>query len=67
MYANLADASQINVPVHDATVLWNDTEREVLVLATGQRPLIGTALLSEQELVVQFTEGGIVTIDELYG
>jgi hypothetical protein len=27
--------------------------------------LIGTALLDEQELVIQFTEGGVVTIDEL--
>ncbi|MCY7279247.1 MAG: clan AA aspartic protease, partial [Phormidesmis sp. CAN_BIN44] len=25
----------------------------------------GTALLDEQELVIQFTEGGVVTIDEL--
>jgi predicted aspartyl protease len=40
-------------------------EREVLVIATGRRPLLGTALLDEQELVIQFTEGGLVTIDEL--
>jgi hypothetical protein len=26
---------------------------------------IGTALLDEQELVIQFIEGGLVTIDEL--
>ncbi len=28
--------------------------------------MLGTALLDEQELVIQFTEGGLVTIDELY-
>jgi hypothetical protein len=46
-------------------ILWNGVEREVRVLATGRRPLIGTALLDQQELVIQFTKGGLVTIDEL--
>lgn len=46
-------------------VLWDGIERDVLVIATGRRPLLGTALLDEQELVIQFTEGGLVTIDEL--
>jgi hypothetical protein len=27
--------------------------------------LVGTALLDDRELVIQFTEGGLVTIDEL--
>ena len=53
------------LPVHEAIVLWDGEEREVLVIATGRRPLLGTALLDEQELVIQFTEGGLVTIDEL--
>jgi hypothetical protein len=51
--------------VHEALILWNDAERRVHVLATGNRPLIGTALLDGCELVVQFTEGGLVTVDEL--
>jgi predicted aspartyl protease len=51
--------------VHEAIILWNGEEREIRVLATGRRPLLGTALLEEHELVVQFTEGGLVTIDEL--
>lgn len=33
--------------------------------ATGRRPLLGTALLKEHELVVQFAEGGLVTIEQL--
>lgn len=61
----LADNSRVRLPVHDAVILWNGEEREVSVLATGRRPLLGTALLEEHELVIQFTEGGIVTIDEL--
>jgi clan AA aspartic protease len=65
MPVNLADNSQVILPVYEAMILWNGEEREVRVMATGRRPLLGTALLDEHELVVQFTEGGLVTIDEL--
>lgn len=64
--ANLADNSEVLLPIYEATVIWDDEEREVLVIATGRRPLIGTALLDEQELVIQFTESGLVTIEGLY-
>lgn len=63
--ANLADNSSVVLPVHQATIFWDGAEREVRVFATGRRPLIGTSLLDEQELVIQFTEGGLVTIDDL--
>ncbi|NJP11541.1 MAG: hypothetical protein HC866_20420 [Leptolyngbyaceae cyanobacterium RU_5_1] len=53
------------LPVHQATIFWDGVERDVRVFATGRRPLIGTALLNEQELVIQFTEGGLVMIEEL--
>lgn len=63
--ANLADNSDVLLPVHEAVVIWNGAEREVHVIATGRRPLLGTGILEDQELVIQFTEGGLVTIDEL--
>ncbi len=63
--ANLADNSEVLLAVHEALVLWDGEEREILVIATGRRPLLGTALLEEQELVIQFTEGGLVTIKVL--
>lgn len=63
--ANLADNSQVVLLVHKAIILWDGEERETRVFSTGRRPLAGTALLNEQELVIQFTEGGLVTIDEL--
>ena len=63
--ANLADNSEVLLPVHEAIVLWGGEEREVLIIATGRRPLLGTALLDEQELIIQFTEGGLVTIETL--
>jgi clan AA aspartic protease len=64
-FANLADNTEVSLPLHEATVLWDGLERDVLIVATGRRPLLGTALLDEQELVIQFTDGGLVTIDEL--
>jgi clan AA aspartic protease len=65
MRVNLADNSRVILPLHKAIILWNGEERETRVFATGRRPLVGTALLDEHELVIQFTEGGLVTIDEL--
>ncbi len=62
---NLADNSSVFLAVHQATIFWHGMEQDVRVLATGRRPLIGTALLNEQERVIQFTEGGLVTIEEL--
>ena len=61
--ANLADDSDIHVDVHVATILWNGREREIAVLALGQRPLVGTALLAEHHLAVDFADGGAVLID----
>ena len=37
----------------------------VEVLATGRRPLLGTLLLKERDVCIQFTDGGLVTIDAL--
>lgn len=63
--ANLADNSQIALPVHVATIVWNGQPRQVRILATGKRPLLGTALLDGCELVAQFADGGLLTIDPL--
>jgi clan AA aspartic protease len=65
LLVNLADNSEVTLAVHQATIFWDGIERDIRVFATGRRPLIGTALLNKQELVIQFTEGGLVTIDEL--
>lgn len=60
--ANLADDSGVPVKVHIATILWHGEEREVGVLAMGKRPLLGTALLAECDLTVEFTDSGSVVI-----
>ena len=51
--------------VHTAVILWNGVERQVSVLATGRRPLLGTALLDNQELRVRFREGDLVSVEDL--
>jgi clan AA aspartic protease len=61
--ASLADDSTIFVNVHVATIIWDGDERAVEVLATGARPLLGTLLLDGYELIVQFAEGGAVTVE----
>ena len=65
MPANLADDSTIWVEVYAATIFWNGEEREVEVLATGRRPLIGTLLLDGSELNVQFAESGLVIVETI--
>ena len=63
--AGLADGTDVFIAVHATTILWNDIEREVRVLATGRRPLLSTALLDDHELCVQFRESGTVTVEAL--
>ncbi len=63
--ASLADGTRVLLAVHEATIVWQGTERRAHLLATGERPLVGTALLDGTELVVQFAEGGLVTVEAL--
>ncbi|MBU7584049.1 MAG: clan AA aspartic protease [Nostoc sp. TH1S01] len=63
--ANLADNSNVPVNVHLATILWQGIERNVAVLAMGSRPLIGTALLEDSHLSIDFYDGGTVIVDEI--
>jgi clan AA aspartic protease len=63
--ANLANNSDILANVHLATILWMGVERNVAVLAMGRRPLIGTALLEDYHLGIDFCQGGSVIVDEM--
>lgn len=65
IYANLADDTEVEMLVYEATIIWNDAEETVRVLATGKRPLLGTALLRGNEFVAQFVDNGLVTVDSL--
>jgi predicted aspartyl protease len=61
----MADDRNVLVFVHAATIRWNGEERDVEVLAVGKRPLLGTLLLDEHDVSIQFTDGGLVSIDRL--
>jgi clan AA aspartic protease len=65
MNTNLASDESFVAPVHRAVILWRGEELPVAVLAMGRRPLLGTALLAGSELVAQFVENGLVTIDDI--
>lgn len=63
--ANLADNSSVATNAYLATIFWNGVEREVAVLGMGTRPLIGTALLEDYHLSIDFCNGGTVLIDDI--
>ncbi|GAA6617607.1 clan AA aspartic protease [Scytonema sp. NUACC26] len=63
--ANLANDMNVMTRVYLATIIWHEVEREVVVLAMGRRLLIGTLLLEDYHLGVDFYEGGSVVIDEI--
>ena len=64
MNANLADDSNVMTPIHRATIVWHGVEQDIAV-AMGRRPLLGTALLENSNLNIDFYEGGTVIVDEL--
>ena len=63
--ANLADNSSVATNVYLATIFWNGMEREIAILAMGTRPLIGTALLEDYHLSIDFCNGGTVLVDDI--
>ncbi|MCL1463899.1 clan AA aspartic protease [Argonema galeatum] len=63
--ANLANDMNVVADVYVATVVWNGVERDIAVLAMGRRPLVGTALLEDYHLSVDFYEGGSVLVDDI--
>jgi len=60
--ATLADNSNIEADVYVATIIWQGTERNIAVLSMGIRPLIGTSLLENYHLSIDFCEDGTVLI-----
>lgn len=60
--ANLADDTTINVRVYAATIVWHDEERDVEVLATGRRPLLGMLLLNGSLMDAAIYDGGQLSL-----
>lgn len=63
--ANLADGNLVSVDVHVATIMWHGIDYQAEVLAMGNRPLLGVALLDGNLLTISYEEGGMVSITPL--
>jgi clan AA aspartic protease len=63
--AHLADDSYTQIAVHEATIVWDGREVDVAVLAMGNRPLLGTALLDGFNLNADFADNGPVALRHL--
>ena len=61
----LANDSSEQVSFHLATIMWEGQEFVADVIATGIRPLFGTALMDRKELVIQFDNSGLMTLDDI--
>lgn len=44
---------------------WNDTEEEVPILASGNKPLLGTAMMEGYHLAIDFKDDGLVSLEQL--
>jgi clan AA aspartic protease len=63
--AALADGSEVGMDVFEATVLWDNQERDVVVLAAEGVALVGMALLSGYRVTLEVEGGGSVRIEAL--
>lgn len=63
--ATLADGSAVALPLYEATVIWNEQEREVLVLEAEGGVLLGMSLLTGCRMQMDVIDGGSVTIEAL--
>ena len=63
--AKLADGSESEIPIHLAEIRWNDQVQFVIVLATGSKPLLGTALRQGFRLTIEFNADGVVRVERI--
>jgi clan AA aspartic protease len=65
IWANLADGTDVPVPVFDAVIIWDERERGITVMGIGKRPLIGTELLEGFNRSADFEPDGQVALTPL--
>lgn len=63
--ALLADGARVSLQSHEGRILWDGRERVVRVLAGGNQPLLGLALLTGYNLSLDVVDGGPVRITPL--
>jgi clan AA aspartic protease len=60
--ARLADGSETLLPIHLATIVWDNIEKVVPIVASGYKPLLGTALMEGYHLEIDFEDNGLVSL-----
>ena len=63
--ARLADGSKTVLSVHSAIIIWDNVEKVVPVLASGNKPLLGVALMEGYHLEIDFEENGLVSLKKI--
>lgn len=63
--ARLADGGETVLSVHSATIIWDDVEKVVPVLASDYKPLLGVALMEGYHLEIDFEENGLVSLEKI--
>jgi predicted aspartyl protease len=61
----LGDGRSVVLDLYLATVMWNEEEREVLVLQAEGGPLVGMSLLYGYRVILHVVDNGDVNIDTL--
>jgi clan AA aspartic protease len=63
--ARLAHGSQVILSIHLATIVWNNVEKQVPILASGNKPLLGTAMMKGYHLEIDFEDNGLVSLEKI--
>ncbi|MFK0734963.1 MAG: clan AA aspartic protease [Gloeotrichia echinulata GP01] len=64
--ARLADGSETLLSVHLGTIVWDNAEKVVPILASGYKPLLGTAMMEGYHLEIDFEDNGPVSLEKKY-
>ncbi|NEO82208.1 clan AA aspartic protease [Moorena sp. SIO4G3] len=63
--ARLADGREALLSIHLATIVWDNIEKVVPILASGYKPLLGTALMRGYHLEIDFEDNGLVSLEKI--
>lgn len=63
--ARLADGREALLSIHLATIVWDNREKVVPILASGYKPLLGTALMEGYHLEIDFEDNGLVLLEKI--
>jgi predicted aspartyl protease len=51
--------------VHLGSIIWDNVEKIVPLLASGYKPLLGVAMMEDYHLGIDFADNGLVSLEKL--